>query len=201
MNTSKLSTKDVERKLNTFDYKKLEKPGKNKGDRGQLLENALGIKNSSDLVDLIDGELKTFTVGESIAVTQIKHCLDEIIESSVSYKNSKIGKKLTQTIYIGFDRGNNFMGAATFNEKKFPTHYEHLEEDFNYISDKIRLAFKQKDELHTINGPNKLLQIRTKASKVKGSYPPLIFRGHQLKNKYMAFYLRASFGKSIVDDK
>ena len=98
MNISKLSTKDVERKLNSFDYKKLEKPGKNKGDRGQLLENALGIKNSSDLVDLIDGELKTFTVGESIAVTQIKHCLDEIIESSVSYKNSKIGKKLTQTI-------------------------------------------------------------------------------------------------------
>jgi len=48
------------------------------------------------------------------------------------------------------------------------------------------LAFKDKDELHTINGPNKLLQIRTKASKVKGSYTPLIFRGHQLKNKYMA---------------
>ena len=34
-----------------------------------------------------DGEIKTFTVGESIAATQLKHCLSEIIEDKVSYDN------------------------------------------------------------------------------------------------------------------
>jgi hypothetical protein len=43
------------------------------------------------------------------------------------------------------------------------------------------------------------LQIRTKASKNKnGFYQPLLYKGHQLKDKYMAFYLRANFGKSII---
>ena len=194
----KLSTKEIEEKLNGFDYKLLDKPGKNKGDRGQLLETALGIKMSSDLNDLVDGELKTFTVGESIAITQIKHCLNEIIFNSVSYEDSKVGKKLKQIIYIGFDRENNFKGALTVNKANSPSHYNKLEEDFNYISEEIRSIFKKKGELHTINGPNKVLQIRTKASKINGIYTPLIFNGHQLKDKYMAFYLRASFGKSIV---
>jgi len=194
----KLSTKEIEEKLNGFDYKLLDKPGKNKGDRGQLLETALGIKMSSDLNDLVDGELKTFTVGESIAITQIKHCLNEIIFNSVSYEDSKVGKKLKQIIYIGFDRENNFKGALTVNKVNSPSHYNKLEEDFNYISEEIRSIFKKKGELHTINGPNKVLQIRTKASKINGIYTPLIFNGHQLKDKYMAFYLRASFGKSIV---
>ena len=149
--------------------------------------NFVSCRSIREIIDSVEDNSEYYGVLpiENSTEGLVNSTLDEIIESSVSYKNSKIGKKLKQTIYIGFDRGNNFMGAATFNEKKFPTHYEHLEEDFNYISDKIRLAFKQKDELHTINGPNKLLQIRTKASKVKGSYPPLIFRGHQLKNKYM----------------
>ena len=64
----KLTTEQVEKKLNTFDYSQLPKPGKNKGDRGQLIETALGIPNSSNLTDLVDGELKTFTVGQTIAV-------------------------------------------------------------------------------------------------------------------------------------
>jgi DNA mismatch repair protein MutH len=195
----KLSTKDVESKLNSFNYNQLEKPKINKGERGQMLELALGIPNSSDLQDLIDGELKTFTVGETIAVTQIKHCLSEIIDGGVSYEDSKVGKKLSQAIYVGFDRDNNFKKATTFNKKKFPVHYKHLEADFEYISKRIRELFDCKEQLRTLNGPNKLLQIRTKASKSKnGFYQPLLYKGHQLKDKYMAFYLRANFGKSIT---
>ena len=196
----KLSTKDIEEKLNNFDYKLLDKPGRNKGDRGQILEIALGIKMSSDLNDLIDGELKTFTIGESIAVTQIKHCLNEIISNSVSYEDSKVGKKLKQIIYVGFDRENNFMGVAKINKAKFPEHYSSLEEDFDYISKEIRKVFMQRGELHTINGPNKIMQVRTKASKskVNGNYTPLVFNGHQLKDKYMAFYLTGEFGKGVL---
>ena len=55
-------------------------------------------------------------------------------------------------------------------------------------------------ELFTINGPNKLLQIRTKASKnpKTGLYAPLMFKGKMLKNKNMAFYMCANFGKSLL---
>ena len=74
----KLSVEQVENKLNNFDWSQLNKPGINKGDRGQDFETALGIKNGSDLTDLIDGELKSFTIGQSIAVTQLKHCLSQI---------------------------------------------------------------------------------------------------------------------------
>ena len=39
--------------------------------RDRLLELALGIANSSKLTDCVDGELKSFTQGESIAVIQL----------------------------------------------------------------------------------------------------------------------------------
>ena len=62
-------------------------------------------------------------------------------------------------------------------------------------------AYVTGKELHTITGPNGLLQIRTKASKSSaGNYTPLCYNGVQLKDKYMAFYLLASFGKKVVDN-
>ena len=104
----KLTTEQVENKLNTFDYSQLPKPGKNKGDRGQLFEIALGIPNGSDLTDLIDGELKSFTDGQSIKVTLLKHCLKQIVDS-VEFFDSIVYKKLKQTIYVGFDREGKFL--------------------------------------------------------------------------------------------
>lgn len=197
----KLSTSEVEIKLNNFDYSFLPKPGKNKGDRGQLLEQALGIPNGSDLKDLVDGEVKSFTVGETIAITQLNHCLKEIIDNSVEFEDSKVFEKLKQTIYIGFTRDNEFVKSKTINQYNSPQHYEELAEDYGYISAKIKEAYVTGKELHTITGPNKLLQIRTKASKsATGHYNPLCYNGIQLKDKYMAFYLCSDFGKKIVND-
>lgn len=197
----KLSTSEVQSKLNTFDYSCLPKPGKNKGDRGQLLEQALGIPNGSDLNDLIDGELKSFTIGESIAVTQVKHCLSEIIDGSVEFEDSKVFQKLKQTIYVGFTRDNEFVSSKTINEQNSPEHYLELAEDYGYISSKVKEAFVTGKQLNTITGPNKLLQIRTKASKSStGHYTPLCYNGVQLKDKYMAFYLCADFGKKVIND-
>ena len=122
-----------ENKLNIFDYSQLPKPGKNKGDRGQLFETALGIPNGSDLIDLIDGELKSFTEGETIKVTALKHCLDEIV-SSVEFYDSKVYQKLKQTIYVGFDRDGKFLKSKTINEQNTPDHYQKLAEDFGYIA-------------------------------------------------------------------
>jgi len=207
----KLSVEQVEKKLNTFDYSKLPKPGKNKGDRGQLFETALGIKNGSDLTDLINGELKSFTEGESIAVTMLRHCLLEIINDSVEFEDSKVYKKLKQTIYVGFDRKGNFLKSKTISEQNSPEHYQQLREDFDFIAKNLRIAVDLGFELdqlgfvnrkgepsHTITGPNGLLQIRTKASKTKGKdYKPLTLAGVTLNNKGMAFYLCGQFGRNL----
>jgi len=184
--------------LKNTDFSKVKNPDTNKGSRGQLLETALGIPNSSDLTDLADGELKTFTQGESIAVTQLKHCLPEIIDDKVSFDNSNVGKKLQQTIYVAFSPSGDYINSTLLNEKIHPEHYQELREDYNHICDKIRTAFDNCEELHTITGPNGLLQIRTKASKSHGSYTPLTFKHVTLKNKYMAFYLCGKFGKQLT---
>lgn len=193
-----LTTIQVAAKLKTTDFTAFDKPGTNKGGRGQLLELALGVPNSSNLTDLTDGEIKTFTVGESIAVTQLNHCLTEIIEDNVSFKDSKLGQKMKQTIYVGFTRDNDYVGTEILNEETHEAHYKELEEDFNYICDAIRNTFENDDTLSTITGPNKLLQIRTKASKTNGKYVPLMFAGHQMKDKGMAFYVTGSFGKQLL---
>ncbi|MGA1718536.1 MAG: hypothetical protein ACO38Q_07065 [Aquiluna sp.] len=194
----KLTTLQVAAKLKTTDFSGFAKPEQNKGSRGQLLEIALGVPNSSDLTDLADGEIKTFTIGESIAVTQIKHCLSEIIEDSVTFSDSKVGEKLKQTIYVGFTRSNDYVGTTVLNQETHPEHYKELEEDFNFICDEIRTAFETETELNTVTGPNNLLQIRTKASKTNGRYVPLTFAGVTLKDKGMAFYLTGRFGKEVV---
>ena len=193
-----LNTLQVAAQLKVTDFKAFAKPAKNKGSRGQLLEIALGIPNSSNLKDLVDGEIKTFTVGESIAVTQLKHCLSEIIEDQVSFSESKVGEKLKQTIYVGFTRSNDYVGTEILNEETHAKHYQELEEDYNFICDSIRTLFDAGKQLGTITGPNKLLQIRTKASKTNGSYVPLTFAGCTLKDKGMAFYRCGKFGKELL---
>ena len=193
-----LETLKVAAQLKVTDFSAFAKPGKNKGSRGQLIETALGIPNSSNLKDLVDGELKTFTVGESIAVTQLKHCLSEIIEDGVTFADSKVGEKLSQTIYVGFTRANDYVGTEVLNPETHPEHYQELAEDYNHICDAIRNAFDAGSELNTVTGPNGLLQIRTKASKTNGRYVPLTFAGCTLKDKGMAFYLCGKFGKEVL---
>ena len=195
----KLSTNQVYAKLKTTDFSVFDKPGRNKGSRGQLLETALGIPNTSKLKDLVDGELKSFTVGESIAVTSLKHCLPDIIDGIVEFEDSKVGQKLAQTIYVAFTNNNDYVGTKVVNEELDPQHYQELAEDYGYIAAQIKAAYATGSELHTITGPNKLLQIRTKASKNKhGKYTPLCYNGVELKDKYMAFYLLADFGKKVI---
>ena len=198
-------------KLKVTDVAAIGKPGKNKGSRGQLLEIALGVPNSSDLKDLEDGEIKTFAVGQTIAATQLKHCLSEIIEDSVSFDDSKVGQKLKQTLYVAFTRENDYVGCAILNEETHPEHYQELREDYEFICEQIRTAFERGVELdqlgfvnrkgkpsHTITGPNGLLQIRTKASKTKrNNYTPLTFADVTFNNKGMAFYLCGQFGRNL----
>ena len=193
-----LTLSEVQFNLTKVDFTTLPKPRKNKGVRGQLLELALGIPNSSKLTDMVDGELKSFTKGESIAVTQLKHTLPQIFDKT-PFSQTKIGIKLQQTLYVGFDRQNNFLGTTTLTPDTAPEHYELLQNDFHFIANRIRESFYNKSELHTTNGLNGLLQIRTKDSKDRnGNYHPIYWKGQKMTNKGFAFYLTGKYAKSII---
>lgn len=193
-----LKLKDISKRILELDLNDFQTPTIDKGLRGIFLEKCLGIPSSSRLTDFADGELKTFTCGESIAITQLKHCLSEIIDKSIFYKESKVSIKLSQVLFVGFSRQNLFLGHIVFNKTNHPILYKKIAEDYEYICNKIRIVYLQKEKLNTITGPNGVLQIRTKASKVKNKYLPLIYNDHEFKDKYMAFYLCSSFGKYIL---
>ena len=198
MESMTLTLNEVKENLTKVDFSKLQKPKKtNKGKRGQLLELALGIANTSKLTDCVDGELKSFTQGESIAVTQLKHILPQIFANIPIYR-TKLGIKTQQTLFVGFDRDNNFIGSTTLTPESDPKHFEQLEQDFHDICDAILDAYYDKKELHTVTGRNGLLQIRTKDSKYKGKYHPIIWKGQQLSDKGFAFYLTGKFGRELL---
>ena len=190
-----LTLTETEKRLQTTDFEALPKPRKNKGVRGQLLELALGIPNSSKLTDLVDGELKSYTKGESVAVTQLRHTLPEIFNKT-PFKKSKLGIKISRTLYVAFDRNNNFLGTATHTETNNPTVL--IEGDYQYICEIIRGRVANGLPLTTITGLNGILQIRTKDSKYKGKYHPIIWEGKEISNKGYAFYLTGRYIKSLI---
>ena len=184
-----LTLTETEKRLQNTNFEALPKPRKNKGVRGQLLELALGIPNSSKLTDLVDGELKSYTKGESVAVTQLRHTLTEVFNKT-PFNQSKLGIKISRTLYVAFDRQNNFLGTATHTEPN-----KLIEEDYNDICDFIRNT----KTLKTFTGRNGILQIRTKDSKDRnGNYHPIKWEGQELSNKGFAFYLTGRYAKTIV---
>ena len=188
-----LTLRETENRIKTTNFDSLPKPRKNKGVRGQLLELALGIPNSSKLTDLVDGELKSFTKGESIAVTQLRHTLPEVMNNT-PFNQSKLGIKIARTLYVAFDRQNNFLGTATHTEPN-----KLIEGDYQYICEIIRHKIGIGQPLTTITGLNKVLQIRTKDSKDRnGNYHPIFWEGQQISNKGFAFYLTGRYAKTIA---
>ena len=176
----------------------VENSGKNKGERGLKVENLLGLDNTNNLTDCIDGDLKNTTIGQTIFITQLSHVLNEIIEGKISFDESKVGKKIGKCLYLVYDKYKGLLGKFYVTKSKYPIHYNKLSEDFDFISNEIRRIYNKKGTLHTISGPNQLLQIRTKASK---PYKPLNYNEHQLKDKYMAFYIMSSFSKSLLNNE
>ena len=182
--------------LNTLNESKPSKS--NKGYRGQVLEKLLGLKLSSALTDLIDGELKTFTIKESIAISSLKHLLNEIV-TGVKFEDSTLFRKMVRTIYVGFDKDTGiYQGYKGVDLTEDPELFNKMKEDYEFICEEIRRYLQDGVQLETINGPNMLLQIRTKASpKSDKTYTPLKFNGAVIKDKYMSFFVRASYGRSL----
>ena len=185
---------EAELKLNSIDKNNAPIPGRNKGGRGLWVENQLGMVQSSKLNDFDNGELKAFKEGQTIAVTMLQHCLSEIFDKKVSYSQSNVGKKLKNVLFVKFAKTGEFIKSLVTNADNNRQLYYDLSVDYNYICDEIRRRFYSNRELNTITGPNKLLQIRTKANKNKlGKYVPLEYNGKRLKDKAMAFYLTRKF--------
>ena len=185
-------------KLDALDKSLLPTYGRNKGGRGQSIEQLLGLPNGITLLDFSNGEGKSFKSGQTIAVTMLRHCLPEILDRSVSYSQSKVGKKLKNVLFIKFSKFGEYIDNLVFNVDNYRELFYNLSQDYNYICDEIRKRYDNNQELNTINGTHKLLQIRTKANKTTlGNYVPLEYNGKRLKDKAMAFYLTTTFEKSI----
>ena len=190
---------EAKSKFDSLDKSLIPNYGRNKGKRGQEIEKLLGKELCSGLLDFEDGEGKSFKMGQTIAVTQVLHVIHEMI-TGVSFNQSKVFTKLSNCWFLRFDKTGKFDTDVIFNRYTSPLIFDKLSEDWDYISDCVRSAYNNGEQLRTFNGPrdkngvNKLLQIRTKASKNKeGKYTPLVYNGQQLKNKYMAFYLTRKF--------
>ena len=192
---------EAESKLNSIDKNQAPIPGRNKGGRGLWVEEQLGMKQSSQLNDFDDGELKAFKEGQTIAVTMVQHCLNEILDRGVSYSESNVGKKLNNVLFVKFAKTGEFVKSLVTNSQIHRELHYKLSEDYNYICAEIRRRYDNNEELTTINGKHKLLQIRTKASKTRlGNYVPLEYNGKRLKDKAMAFYLTRTFEKELFDN-
>ena len=182
----------------------------NKGSVGQIIERAIGVDLSSDLLDFENGELKSnkFLRGapaETLAVTQIGHVLKEI-QGEVRWARSSVLKKIQSFIFLpvhkdASDPEDWIVGHAIhFSEKRFPKQYKKLGDDYEEIGTEIRKVLSGNGSLHTTNGINNYLQIRTKDSKDKsGSYHPVKFNGRALSNKNYAFYLRPHFLNAVLN--
>ena len=188
-----LTLRETQNKLQNTNFEVLPKPRKNKGVRGQLLELALGIPNSSKLTDLVDGELKSYTKGESVAVTQLRHTLTEVFNKT-PFNQSKLGQKLYNTIYVAFDRNNNYLGTKVYEGNN-----KLIESDYWDICYYISETYEERKTLRTYTGRNGILQIRTKDSNDRnGNYHPIIWEGQQISDKGFAFYLTGRYAKTIV---
>ena len=173
----------------------------NKGERGQQIEAILGIPTGSSLNDLEDGELKTVTQGQSVSCTMLSHCLPEILDDRLEFKETTLYQKIRQVVFLVFDRNTTLKLASLINEETSPSTYDALQTDYEFVCDAILKTYSEQKQLRTITGPNKLLQIRTKASK---PYRNMVYKNRILKNKSMAFYLTAEFVKrlfQITDSK
>ena len=189
---------EAETKLNAIDKNNAPIPARNKGGRGLWIESQLGMEQSSKLNDFDDGELKAFKEGQTIAVTMVQHCLDEIFNPSLLYTASKVGRKLYNVLFVKFAKSGEFVESLTFNSTSHEELFNKLAEDYYHICKEVRHRYVNGKELNTITGLHGLLQIRTKASKTRlGNYVPLEYNGKRLKDKAMAFYLTRTFEQRI----
>lgn len=188
------------------DYQEVVNGKTNKGYAGQLLLLSIGLPLDTALNDLEDGEIKTTILKnnltrEWVPITQIGHLLDEIT-GNTPWTSSKVYRKITKFILVPCHKNSkNFqewcfakpiMVSLDQNQKLANA----LSEDYQDIAKEIAAIIDTRKILHTINGRNYLMQIRTKDNQ---PYVPMKYRGHVIGHKKYAIGFTTRFIRNLVN--
>ena len=179
----------------------------NKGMVGQVLEQVLGVGNSTRTLDLADGELKTHKSTpagvpmETVAVTMVSTIIDELFDHR-PFSETRVYKKLNRTIFVPAYRDRSaapedwmFLRPVfvDLDDPKWSGVKAILHDDYDRICRHTQACFNTGDKmLHGTPAPKRLLQIRTKDS---APYSPIYSNrvGRYVSNKNYAFYLTKTF--------
>lgn len=189
--------------------KQLEGIIRNKGKTGQLLEIALGLKNTPNKLDFEDGELKTNKCDkygnplETMFITQILSTVDYLLYRKDFY-GSRLYKKIDNLLYVpickeGYPEEWFFLPYehVNLNKNKYYDLKMQLEDDYYYICDQLieQIEYGEDGNIHTSNG--EFIQIRSKDSK---PYSPIYSKkyGKYVSNKNHAFYFKKKFMRYIT---
>ena len=160
----------------------------NKGKPGTYLEEIAGIPTSSACLDCSDGEVKVFPIKrnkngaivpkETIAVTMM-NCEDL---ASHSFTESRVYKKLTNVLYIPYERDGDTIIFRQPTVVQMPAIEEQLRKDY----DDIRAHLSANGTLDGSSRIGVYMQSRTKGA---GGDAP----------KTRAFYLKKKFIDDMID--
>lgn len=181
----------------------------NKGKTGQLLEIALGLKNTSKTLDFIDGELKTNKCDrfgkplETMFITQILSIIDELLTMKDFYE-TRLYEKIDNLLYVPISKDGRpeewfFLPYehVNLNDIKYNALRNQLESDYYSICRQLRDHIENgyDGNIHTSNG--EFIQIRSKDSM---PYSPIYSKefGKYVSNKNHAFYFKKTFMNYIV---
>lgn len=185
-----------------FDPKLIQDLRTNKGNVGQLLEQLIGLGNSSRRLDFEDGELKTNKSHidgkprETMFITQISTIIDELLVKK-PFKDTQLYKKIKNLLYVpvckdGAEGSWLFLPYCHVNLDQDNDLFQQLQNDYYSIVDQLNTHIKTSKDgfIHTSNG--KFIQIRSKDSK---PYSPIYSNRYRkyVSNKNHAFYFKKEF--------
>ncbi|MFR1709457.1 MAG: MutH/Sau3AI family endonuclease [Clostridium sp.] len=183
---------------------------KNKGKSGQIIELAIGLKNTNVTLDFEDGELKTNKCDnkskplETMFITQISTMIDDLLKGK-NFEECKVFKKISNLLYVPICKVGEpkewFIIDAiniNLNEDKHKKLKAQLEEDYYSICKQLKEHIETSNDgfIHTSNG--KYIQIRSKDSKPYFSIYSKVYDRY-ISNKNHAFYFKKEFMKYILD--
>ena len=172
------------------------KNGKGKGIRGWALEELVGVKKTSDLKDLLDGELKTAETGGHLNLTSLAHTLPEVFDTT-PFEQTKFYQKIRKSIYCFFDKKTgSFDSIRAIDLAKLPTLKADIKEDYLAICAYIKDCHETGKELSgRFRTPNNLLFLGT------SGYGDITFEGRTLSPKYYrAWGLKRNLLDRVIEE-
>lgn len=187
-----------------FDDRDMDSIIRNKGKTGQIIERAIGLRNTPYITDFEDGELKTNKCDrfgnpkETMFITQIKSIIDDLLNET-PFENSRIYRKINNLLYVqvckeGDPKDWKIIDVFHINleDNENIRVKEQLKKDYSHICKLLNNHIQTSSDgfIHTSTG--EYIQIRSKDSK---PYSPIYSRKYNkdVSNKNHAFYFKKEF--------